>query len=131
MSLLADEKRSFEDRFAAARTLRFFQAWKPKETREQILRGLAILVKSDLADMGIEDLRKNKLWDLTDLVLAQYGKPSHDTPTIQHAIIRYALDCAAQKGPAQAATFVAAVRQQHPKLVSELEEGLSFEKQGP
>jgi hypothetical protein len=132
VALLADPKRSYDERFAAARTLRFYQSWKPAETKEHILRGLAALVKDgELADLGIEDLRKNKLWDLTDLVLAQYGKPSHDTPIIQRAVVRYALDCAGQKGPAHAAAFVEQVRRQNPALVRELEEGLAFEKQNP
>jgi hypothetical protein len=132
VALLADSKRTYNERFAAARTLRFYQAWKPAEAKEHILRGLAVLVADgDLADLGIEDLRKHKLWDLTDLVLAQYGKASHDTPIIQRGVVRYALDCAAQKGPASAAAFVAAVRRQNPDLVRELEEGLAFEKQNP
>src|SRR5262249_22643227 len=118
VALLADEKRTYNERFAAARTLRFYQAWKPAEAKEQILRGRAVMVADgDLADMGIEDLRKHKLWDLTDLVLSYHGKDSHNTPIIQNAIVRYALDCASQNGPPRAAAFVAVVRRQNPALV--------------
>ncbi len=132
VALLADSKRNYNERFAAARTLRFYQSWKPAEAKEHILRGLAVLVADgELADMGIEDLRKNKIWDLTDLVLAQYSKASHNTPIIQQAIVRYALDCAAQKGPARAAAFVEQVRRQNADLVRQAEEALAFEKQNP
>ena len=121
VSILGDSKRPFSQRFAAARTLRFFHNCKPVEARPQVLRGLTVmLADGEVADLAVEDLRRWKIWDLTAKVLAQYGRPTHDTPIVRRTIIRYALCCPQP----EARQFVADLRRRDPELVRELEEGL-------
>jgi hypothetical protein len=121
VAILGDRKRPFSQRFAASRTLRFFQNSKPAESRPQVLRALeAMLPDGEVADLAIEDLRRWKMWDLTAKVLAQYGRPTHDTPIVRRTIIRYALCCTQP----EARQFIANLRRLDPGLVRELEEGL-------
>ena len=121
VAILGNSKRPFSERFAAARTLRFFHNCQPVETRPQVLRGLAVmLADGEVADLAVEDLRRWKLWDLTAKVLAQYGRPTHDTPIVRRTIIRYALCCPQP----EARQFIAELRRRDPGLVRELEEGL-------
>jgi hypothetical protein len=124
-AILGDSKKPFSQRFAVSRTLRFYHAWKPVESKNEVLRCLAVMIDDgQIADMAIEDLREWKMWDLTKQVLALYGKPSHNSPIAQRNIVRYALCCPLPESQ----QFVAKVRQQDPELVRDLEEGLEFEK---
>jgi hypothetical protein len=128
VAILGDARRPFPDRFAALKTLRFYHAWKPGETRAQVIRGLAVMLdQGDIADMAVEDLRRWQMWDLTPAVLAQYGKKSHAAPIVLRAIVRYALSCTRP----EAAQFVAWLRKQSAKdaeMVAEVQESLEFEK---
>jgi hypothetical protein len=77
VQILGDTNRPFSDRLAALGTLRFFHASKPKECRTDIVKGLAAVIQDgDMADMGLEDLRRWQWWELTRS-RSQYGKPSH------------------------------------------------------
>jgi hypothetical protein len=121
VAVVSDGKRPFSQRFAAARTLRFYHTCQPVESRREVLRGLdAMLPDGEVADLAIEDLRRWKLWDLTAKVLAQYGRATHDTPIVRRTIIRYALCCPQP----EARQFIANLRRLDPGLVRELEEGL-------
>ena len=122
---LADTKKPMNQRIAVIRTLRFYHAWKPAECKQEIMHCMAITISDgEIADFAIDDLRQWKTWDLTKLVLAQYGKPTHDSPLARRGIIRYALCCPEP----EAKQFVAALRQRDPELIHELEESLEFEK---
>jgi hypothetical protein len=124
--ILSDRKRPFNERFAISRTLRLYHSWKPAESQKQVLRALAVMVADgDVADLAIEDLRQWKLWDLTDTILAQYGKASHNSPIVKRTITRYALCCPLP----QARRFVDELRRQDPATVRDVEEALSYEKQ--
>jgi hypothetical protein len=121
VALAGDSKRPFTQRFAAARTLRFFHSWKPAETRAQVLRGLeAMLPDGEVADLAVEDLRRWKVWDLTGKVLALYGRPTHDTPIVRRTVVRYALCCPLP----EARRFIDDLRRRDPGLVRDLEEAL-------
>ncbi len=123
--VLGDPKRPFADKLNAHATLRFFQANKAKDSKQQILLCVAALVEQgDLADLAIEDLRRWHWWDLTRLIVAQYGKATHAAPIVRRAMVRYALCCP----DAEAAEFVKARRLADPKLVQTVEESLEFEK---
>jgi hypothetical protein len=123
--MLADSKKPMNQRVAVIRTLRFYHAWKPAEYKKEILHCMAVTIADgEIADFAIDDLRQWKTWDLTKLVLAQYGKASHDSPLARRGIIRYALCCPQP----EAQKFVTAIRQRDPELVHELEESLEFEK---
>jgi hypothetical protein len=124
--VLADKRRPFNQRLAVSRALRFFHNWKPEETKQQILRGLSVMVEdAEVADLAIEDLRQWKMWDLTSRILAQYGRPDFDAPIAKRTIGRYALSCPQP----EAQRFVQELRRRDPVLVQEIEEALSFERQ--
>lgn len=123
-AILGDQKRSFNDKLAILGSLRFLQAATNGAHEKAILECQAILVTNgDLADMAIEDLRRSKLWGLTDLVLAQHGKSTHSAPLVRNAIIRYALTCPKPT----AVEFVTNIRKKMPEVVRNIEEALSFE----
>jgi hypothetical protein len=125
LAILRDEKRPFVERWAVLRTCSFYYNWKPQDSRRDVLRCLAVAVREgEIADVAIEDLRRWKLWGLTDDVLAQYGKPTHSGPLMRRAIARYALSCPRN----EAQRFVAEVRKQDPELVKDVEESLQLEK---
>jgi hypothetical protein len=122
-SLLADEKRRFEDRYSVIRMVEFQHATTPAQSRKEVLRACEIMLDSgQLADFAVEDLRKWQAWDLTPHVLKQYGKKTHDTPIVRRAIIRYALACPQP----EARGFIDSVRRQDPDLVKELQESLEY-----
>jgi hypothetical protein len=124
LRIVGDKRRPFPERYAAMRTLRFYQGWKPVESKQAILAGFSGLVEDgEMADLAVEDLRRWKMWDLTGKVLAQYGKPSHNSPIVRRSIVRYALCCPDE----EARRFVAAVRTQDAEMVRDLEEGLGMD----
>jgi hypothetical protein len=123
--ILNDPKQSFQRRFAVIRTVRFWYGWQPAECKAEVLRCYsALLEDGSMADMPVEHLRRWELWDLTDKVLAQYGRPSHDSPILSRNILRYAIAC-----PLPAArAFVENIQRRDPDLVRELREILDLEK---
>jgi len=125
---LGDAKEPFSTKLAVIGTIRFQQACKPNLYREAIQEAFAaVVVQGDMADMAIEDLRRWQWWDLTKLVLAQEGKPSHKAPIVRRSIVRYALSCPRP----EAVDFVKAKRLQDADLVKQVEESLEFEKPFP
>jgi hypothetical protein len=108
-------------RLSVVRTLRFYHAWKPRESRAVLLTALgAIIDQGELADLAVEELRKGKMWDLTREVLALYGRKGVDAPIQRNAIVRYALCCPL----VQAKTFITELRKRDAELVAEIEETL-------
>jgi hypothetical protein len=125
LSILKDDKQSFAVRFAVIRTLRFYHAWKPKDAHERVMQGMAtVLRQSDIADIAVEDLRKWEAWDLTDDVLALYGKKDYSAPLMQRALVRYALTCTRP----EAKKFAEDLRRKDPELYRDIAEALEFEK---
>ncbi len=125
VSVLADGRKPLPLRLAVVRTVRMYHGWKPKETREDVLKSLAAMIaQGELADVAIEDLRRWKMWDLTPDVLALYGKKGFDAPIMQRAVIRYGLSCQEET----ATKFTAERRRYEPELVKEVEDSLQFEK---
>jgi hypothetical protein len=125
VSVLRDGRRALPVRLAVVRTVRMYHGWKPKESRDDVLKSLAAMIgQGELADIAIEDLRRWQMWDLTPDVLALYGKKGFDAPIMQRAIVRYGLSCKDET----AAKFIAERRRSEPELVKEVEESLQFEK---
>ena len=128
VKLIEDPKRPYNDKLAVLATYRFFHAYKPAESRKAVLAGMAAVVaRGDMADMAIEDLRRWKWWDLTADVLAQYGKPTHTSPIVRNAIVRYAL-CSPDSA---AVAFVKTLRVNAPVLVKDIEDSIEFERTAP
>jgi hypothetical protein len=124
-AILQDDKRPFTERFAIIRMLRFYHGWKPEAHAREIARAMAICVeKGDLADLVIEDLRRWKQWDLTELVLAQFPKKSHEAPLVRRCIVRYALCCPRP----EAKKFLTEARKADAEMVRDVEESLQFEE---
>jgi hypothetical protein len=118
---------SFMVRYAGFRTIRFLDTTRPEVVdREQKLAALKVLLdQGDFADLPIEQLRRQRCWDLTEPILALYGRKSHDVPIMRRAIVRYALQCPSR----QAREFVATLRKGNPDLIQEVEESLKLEAQ--
>jgi hypothetical protein len=125
LSILKDEKQPFNERFALVRMLRFYHAWKPDDTRDRVMQGMAtILRQSDMADIAVEDLRRWKEWDLTGDVLVLYGRKGYDAPLMQRALVRYALTCPRP----EAKKLADDLRRTDPDLYRDVAESLQFEK---
>ncbi len=119
--VLASPTRGFSDKLNAISALRFFQATRPKECKEQILTCLKVVVaNNDLADLAIDDLRRWGWWDLTGTVLEQYAR--HAAPSVRRGVVRYALQCPEET----AKRFVNDVRATDPALVKKVEDGLKL-----
>jgi hypothetical protein len=125
LATLRDERQQYAVRLAVVRTLRFWHGAKPRETRDNVLRCLAVMLnQSDMADLAVEDLRRWQMWDLTKEVLSLYGKKGYDAPLMQQALVRYALTCK----DAACNTFLDEHRRTDPDLVREVEEQVRQEK---
>ncbi len=99
--------------------------WQPGATKPVMLNAYQQVVgDGEMADLAIEDLRRWKTWDLTPLILAQYGKASHDAPIVKRGIVRYALSCPLP----EARGFLGRIRGRDGKLVREIAESLDFER---
>lgn len=125
LALLADPKKDFNLQYAALRTVRFLLTDVPTTDKKAVFtkmqKSLAI---PDIADLIIDEFRKNKVWEPADQILALYGDPKFDIQVIRRAIIRYALKCPNPK----AKGFVAELRKKDPQLVADVEEILKFEE---
>jgi hypothetical protein len=125
-SILADGRKPLSLRLAVLRTLRFYHAGQPKQSRPQVLRAMrTVLAQGELADLAAEDLRRWGVWDLTKEVLSCWGKKGLDAPLVQRALVRYALCCPATT---EAKVFLARRRADEADMVKEVEEGLKLEK---
>lgn len=122
---LTDDRSTFLDRHTALAVVIFFKNWQRQINRQQILQGFRAAVSdADLADLAIEELRRSRWWDLTEVILHQYDQPTHDLPLIRRAIIRYAAQCPAP--PAR--QFLAKLQRTAPDLVREILDTLREEE---
>ncbi len=125
ISLLANGKVDVSLRLSIVRTLRFYHALNNKAHQEPIVKALeTILAQGELADLAIEDLRRWQMWEQTRAVLGLWSRKGLDAPVMKRAILRYALSSPRP----EARQFVAQQRKVDPDLVSEVEDGLKFEK---
>ena len=123
--ILADRRAGFLKKYAALRTVRFYMGWQPARTKPAMLGAYQQVVSDgEMADLAIEDLRRWKAWDLTPLILSQYGKASHDAPIVKRGIVRYALCCPL----AEARGFLERIRGRDGELVRDIAESLEFER---
>ena len=123
--ILTNHHSNFLKKYAALRTVRFYMGWQPTTTKaSMILAYQQVIPDGEMADLAVEDLRRWKMWDLTSLVLSQYGKSTHDAPIVKRGIIRYALCCPLP----EAQRFLERVRARDAELVRDIAESLEFEK---
>ncbi len=123
--VLGNPRQSFLLRWGTVRAVRFLHNTHSTAYRAEVAHALGLMVPhGELADAAIGDLQKWRIWDHTDAILKQYGRPSHKAPIIRNAILRYAMAC-----PLPAARqFIAERRRVEPQVVRDLEEDLAFEK---
>jgi hypothetical protein len=131
LRILGNPSEDFNRRYSALRTVRFLWEFSPDLIKPSDLVAAVklLLDQGDIADLGIEDLRKWKQWQLADEILALYGKESHNVPIIQRAIIRFTLSCPPENK--KAADFVARQRKEDPERVKDIEELLRLETPPP
>jgi hypothetical protein len=123
--VLGNPRQPFMLRWGAVRAVRFLHNVRPTEYRAQVAHALGLMVPhGELADVAIVDLQKWQLWDHTDVILKQYGRPTHSAPIIRNAILRYAMACPQPV----ARQFIAERRRLEPQVVRDLEDDLAFEK---
>jgi hypothetical protein len=121
-----DGQRPLQQRLAMVRSVRFSYGTQPEKYRAPALQAYQTMIEQgELADLAVEDLRKNQLWDLTNQVLALYGRKGFDAPIMQRALLRYALSCPRTSAVAD---FIVARRKEDPELVKEVEDSLRFER---
>jgi hypothetical protein len=129
--ILNKPKEDFQIRYAGLRAIRFFWETRPDLVKKKdLVDGVCLLLKqTDVADFAIEDLRKWKVWEVADKVLALAGKDSHNLPVIRRAILRYALSCPPKE--TRAVQFVQAERKKDKEFVDDVEELLKLEAETP
>jgi hypothetical protein len=120
--VLKNPKKEFMYRYGAMRALRFFHDYRPDLVGQKELAEAAaqLLDHSDMADIGIEDLRKWGCWEMADRVLALRDKEEfYSIGIVRRAMLRFALCC---KNNEKAAQFVAEYRKKDPEAVANAEE---------
>jgi hypothetical protein len=121
--VIADPGRSFVQKHAVLRLLRFYYGYQGNEVRPQIVRCSSLMLDQvDVQDLMVDQLHAWKIWDLTDKVLALF--PKAQAPITKRAIVRYALLCPLP----QAKQFVQSLRQTDPKLVRDVAESLRLDR---
>lgn len=120
-AILGDADGSAADKLNVIGCVRYFQAAKPDDHRDSILKACRSLIdQPDFADMAIDDLRRWGWWDLTDAVIAKFGTPGYDSPLMKRGIARYALGC-----PKPAAKeLIENLRKSDPKLIARVESSI-------
>ena len=91
--VLKDQKQEFLVRYAVLRTIRFLWDQRPDLiAKNDLVKGTALVLDhADMADFGVEDLRRWQRWEMTDRILDLLNLKSHDVPVIKRAVLRYAL----------------------------------------
>jgi hypothetical protein len=127
LKLANDGEKPFEQRIAIVRALDYFRQWQPKENRDVALKLLgALLPQKDIGDVAIDRLRRWKMWEMADCVVAlQENHGKELTPGIRRELLLYALCC--KENPAVEA-FLEDQRVLDPDIVMDAEEYLSLEK---
>lgn len=123
--MLKNEKQEFMFRYACLRTLRFL--WDQRNDlvpQKELVGGMALVLdQPDMADFGIEDLRRWQRWEMTDQVIGLFGQKTHNIPVVKRAVLRFAL---ASPDP-KARDFVQRQRERDLDWVRDTEELLKLE----
>jgi hypothetical protein len=131
LKLIADSNSEFLVKHAALKALRFFWEYRSDVLgKKQILDAMAALMAHpDIADMPIDDLRKWKAWEMSDVVLKYAGAESHNSlPINRRAMLKFAVAASwADPKNAAAAGFVEQARKADPDRVRLIEDLLKDE----
>lgn len=122
-SIIVDKSRSFSERHAILRFLRFQWEIDRAASKAQIIACLDQLIdQPDTMDLAINLLREWKCWDHQVKVLNLFTTMPTLAPITRRAIIRYALDC-----PGEASRqFISAARAKDAELVRDVQETIDL-----
>ncbi|MFO0815133.1 MAG: hypothetical protein U0796_18120 [Gemmatales bacterium] len=117
--ILQENQRSFTERYAVLKFLRFLKDVQGDSVKAHIVASLAILLdQPEMMDLAIEQMRQMAVWDHQASVLKLWDNKANLAPITLRAIVRYALSC-----PGQAAQdLLARVRKDDPEMVKSVEE---------
>src|SRR5262249_9655647 len=123
--MLKNDKQEFMFRYACLRTVRFLWDQRPDlMAQKEVVGGMALVLdQPDMADFGIEDLRRWHRWEMTDQVLGLFDLKTHSVPVVKRAVLRFALASPESK----ARDFVESQRKRDPDWVRDTEELLKLE----
>ena len=125
LGALVDPDNDFNFRYAALRTVRFLLDEMPQLDRARLFSKMSEAVEiPDIADLIIDELRKNRQWTPLARILALYGQEKFDLQVVRRAIIRFAIKCP----DAKAKAFIEDLRRADPQLLADVEEILRFEE---
>ena len=131
VTVMKNPKKEFLFRYAGLRAVRFFLEFAPDLIpRQKLIEAIVFLLdQEDISDLAIEDLRKWKVWDQADKVLALQEKDAYKKiPIVRRAVLRYALSCKDNKA---AEDFVKKQRVADAQGVMDAEELLKLEQPAP
>lgn len=121
--LAQDQSRSFTERYAVLRFLRFVRDVKKQQPASELNAILELmLAQPDMIDLAIEQMRLMHCWDHQKKVLAFYDTTTGEVPITRRAIIRFALCCPGET----ARQFVDKARSKEPETIREIEELLQL-----
>jgi hypothetical protein len=123
------QKNNYNPRLSAFRTVKFFlKDHKGIIPEKDIWDAFKVVVEDpDLADLAMQELRHAKHWSHVDQILALDQKDTHQTFSIQKAILQYMLRCPDEK----AKQYVAKVKLTSPQRVKNAEEDLLYDSPPP
>ncbi len=123
--MLKNDKQDFMFRYACLRTVRFLWDQRPDLVpQKELVGGMGLVLdQADMADFGIEDLRRWHRWEMTDRVIDLFGLKTHSIPVVKRAVLRFAL---ASPEP-RAKEFVKSQRERDLEWVRDTEELLKLE----
>lgn len=123
--MLKNDKQDFMFRYACLRTVRFLWDQRPDlMSQKELVGGMALVLdQPDMADFGIEDLRRWHRWEMTDQVLGLFELKTHSVPVVKRAVLRFALASPDSKARA----FVESQRKRDADWVRDTEELLKLE----
>jgi hypothetical protein len=127
-SLLSDAKHDFLTRSSALSAAELLHGERPGLIEpKELTAGMALLLdQPDMADLGIEALRRAKCWERTEQVLALHKKGGFESDLIMRRIMNFAL----RSPNPSAAAFVKEQRSRDAEFVSDTEKLLKLEESG-
>lgn len=122
-TILTDTRRSFTERYAVLRFLRFQYVVDRNHAYKQIVACFdPILDQPEMMDLAIEQLRQWQCWEHQVKVIKKYESSANQAPITKRAIVKYALKCPGEN----ARLFIARIRQQDADFVRDVEESLEL-----
>jgi hypothetical protein len=123
-AIVQDPQRSFTDRYAVIKFLRFLRDVKGDAVKPQVVACLTLLLQQpETMDIAIEQMRKMAVWDHQSKIFhIMEREKSSLAPITQRAIVRYALSCPGETSR----EFVAKLRKLDAELVKDVEDLLQL-----